>query len=409
MNGLAALTLCLILGVPPKPADETARVYDLADALPVEVEASIKATADQLLNETTAALVVVTVPSLQGRTVDAFATELFNKWGIGRADVNNGMLLLWAPNERDVRIEVGRGLEPLFTDSLCGDILDEQVIPHFKKEEFGAGMKAGAEKIAEILRKYPDAARGKPGSAPLWIRTARTDAVQSIWAAGLLAIPVIGLAWYARKHRSYSKISYLVIWAVTLAIVGVAVFLILRTSNPGRLFKWFGGAAVPLAGATLFNVSRYRRYKPHACPHCGSRQQLLDETADDAKLSEVQKLEEKLGAVDYDVWFCPACLKSDVVKYLGSSEFSDCPKCNAHTLRTIESRTLIPATTMTTGMMQYTKKCMSCQEQTIEKQVIPKISTSSSSGGSGFSSGGGGGGSSFGGGSSGGGGASRSY
>lgn len=408
MNGLAALALCLLIGVPPEPTDKTRRVHDFANALSAENKLQLESLAQAVERDTTAQLAVVTVTSLQGRTVDAFATELFNKWGIGRADVNNGMLLLWAPSERDVRIEVGRGLEPLFTDGLCGDILDEQVIPHFKKNEFNEGIKAGAEKIAEILREYPNAAQGKPGSAPLWIRTARTDAVQSIWAAGLLAIPVIVLGWWAKKHRSYSKISYLVIWLVTLAVVGGAVYLIMRTSSPGRLFKWFGGAAVPLAGATLFNVSRYRRYKPHACPHCGSRQTLLDEKADDEKLTEIQRLEEKLGAVDYDVWYCPACLKSDVVKYLGSSEFSDCPKCKAHTLRTIEQKTLIPATTMNTGLMQYTKKCMSCQEQIVESQVIPKISTSSSSGGSGFSSGGGGG-SSFGGGSSGGGGASRSY
>lgn len=408
MNGLAALTLCLLLGVPPEPLDKTHRVHDLANALPADAKLSLESLAQSLEKETTAQLAIVTVRSLDGKTIDTYATELFNKWGIGRADVNNGMLLLWAPNERDVRIEVGRGLEPLFPDSLCGDILDEQVLPHFKKNEFAEGMKAGAEKIAEILRKYPDAARGKPGSAPLWVRTARTDAMQSIWAAGLLAIPLIGLGWFAKKHRSYSKISFLVIGLVTIAVVGVAVYLILRTPSPVNLFKWFGGAAVPLAGATFFNISRYRRYKPHACPHCGSSQQLLDEQADDEKLSEVQRLEEKLGAVDYDVWFCPACLKSDVVKYLGSSEFADCPKCKAHTLRTIEKKTLIPATTMTTGMMEYTKKCMSCQETIIEKQVIPVISTSSSSGGSSFSSGGGGG-SSFGGGSSGGGGASRSY
>jgi uncharacterized protein len=409
MNGLAALSLCLLIGIPPQPTDDTRRVHDFAVALSPEARMQLESLAQAVERDTSAQLAIVTVKSLDGKTIDEYATELFNKWGIGRADVNNGILLIWAPNERDVRIEVGRGLEPLFTDSLCGDILDEQVIPHFKKDEFDAGIKAGAEKIAEILRKYPDAARGKSGSAPLWVRTARSDAVQSIWAAGLLAIPLIVLGSFAKKHRSYSKISYLVIWAVTLAVVGGAVYLILRTPSPGRLFPWFGGAAVPLAGATLFNVSRYRRYKPHACPHCGSRQTLLDEKADDEKLTEVQRLEEKLGAVDYDVWYCPACLKSDVVKYLGSSEFADCPKCRARTLRTIEQKTLIPATTMNTGLMQFTKKCMSCQETLTDTQVIPKIATSSSSGGSGFSSGGGGGGSSFGGGSSGGGGASRSY
>jgi uncharacterized protein len=410
MSGFAAITLCLLIGIPPAPIDKTQRVHDFADELPADVEKSLETLAQNLERDTTVQFAIVTVKQLDGKEIAVYAKELFNKWGIGRADVNNGILLLHAPKERLVRIHVGLGLEPFITDSVYGDILDEAVIPHFKKDEFAEGIKAGAERIDKLIREHPEAAKGDKGSIPMWIRSKRTDAMQSIWASGLLAIPVIGLGWYAKKQRSYSKLAYLVIWCVILAAVGIALYLIFRAPNPGGLLKWFGGSGAVLGGATLFNVSRYRRYRPHACPHCGSRQELLDEMSDDAKLTEVQKLEEKLGAVDYDVWYCPACLKSDVVKYISSYDFTDCPKCKAHTMRLIDQRTLIPATTLSTGMMQYTRKCASCQNQTVEQQVIPRISTSTSSGGGGFSSsGGGGGGSSFGGGSSGGGGASRSY
>lgn len=412
MNGLAALSLCLLLGALPE-GDPKKRVHDFAKVLPAETKTQLEALSLGVERDTTAQLAIVTVHSLDGKSIDEYATELFNKWGIGRGDVNNGVLLLNAPNEREVRIEVGRGLEPLLTDGVCGDILDEHVLPQFKnnglleEERVPAGLKAGAERIAELLRKYPDAARGVPGSAPKWIRSARTDATQSLWATGLMALPLIGLGIYAKRQRSYSKLTYFVMIAVVLAVVGTAIYLVLRTPRPTDWLWGLGGAGAGLGGAALFNVSRYQRYRPHMCKHCGTRQTLLDETSDDAKLTEVQQLEEKLGAVDYDVWYCPACLKSDTIKYLGDSKFSDCPKCKARTRRLEKQETVYPATTMTNGLMKMSYQCMSCHDESTETKVIPRITTSSS--GSSASGGSGGGGSSFGGGSSGGGGASRSY
>ena len=145
MNGLAALSLCLLLGALPE-GDPKKRVHDFAKVLPAETKTQLEALSLGVERDTTAQLAIVTVHSLDGKSIDEYATELFNKWGIGRADVNNGVLLLNAPNEREVRIEVGRGLEPLLTDGVCGDILDEHVLPQFKnngllerKSEFPPG------------------------------------------------------------------------------------------------------------------------------------------------------------------------------------------------------------------------------------------------------------------------------
>src|SRR3990172_7690478 len=118
----------LVLAV-VQPQDRARRVHDFASILPAAEAQSLESLAQQVERETTAQLAIVTVASLEGMTVEQYAYTLFNSWGIGRRDVNNGVLLLVAPRERRMRIEVGYGLEPLLTDSLCGEIRDASIIP----------------------------------------------------------------------------------------------------------------------------------------------------------------------------------------------------------------------------------------------------------------------------------------
>ena len=172
-----ALALVSVLLAVAPPADPTARVHDLANILHVGQRESLERIAREVEQRTTAQLAIVTVPTLEGRTVEDYGHELFNQWGIGRRDVNNGVLLLVAPQERRMRIEVGYGLEPLLTDSICGEIRDGDIIPHFKKGEYGPGILAGARALAAVLEAHPDAARGVKGSAPYLVRTPRRDSL----------------------------------------------------------------------------------------------------------------------------------------------------------------------------------------------------------------------------------------
>jgi uncharacterized protein len=130
----------------------------------------------------------------------------------------------------------------------------------------------------------------------------------------------------------------------------------------------------------------------------------------------VQRLEEKIGSVDYDVWFCPACLHNDTEPYIKYfSGFSECPECHARTFKHGPQETIRAATTVSAGSARIESRCVACNHKTVENIVLPVIATSTSSGSSGSSWGGGGGGWSggggggFGGGSSGGGGASRGW
>jgi uncharacterized protein len=128
-------------------------------------------------------------------------------------------------------------------------------------------------------------------------------------------------------------------------------------------------------------------------------------------LNEVQQLEEKLGSVDYDVWFCPACLHSVTQEYVNwASDLQPCPACKVRAFREGAQETIRPASTISQGVARVVGTCMSCKKRRERRVVLPVIAAVTSSSSSGFSSGGGGGGGgSFGGGSSGGGGASGSW
>ena len=105
----------------------------------------------ELEQKTGAQVTLVTLPSLQGGEITDFANRLFERWGIGRAGEDNGVLILTSIEERRIWIEVGYGLEPIIPDARAGRILDEAVIPFFREEQFGTGMAAGAASIASII------------------------------------------------------------------------------------------------------------------------------------------------------------------------------------------------------------------------------------------------------------------
>jgi uncharacterized protein len=105
-----------------------------------------------LEKETTAEVVVVTINSLEGTTVEDYASKLFENWGIGKKGKDNGVLFLIAREDRKLRIEVGYGLEAIITDSRAGRIRDNDILPFFKKDEYGAGIIGGVNAIEVLVR-----------------------------------------------------------------------------------------------------------------------------------------------------------------------------------------------------------------------------------------------------------------
>ncbi len=97
--------------------------------------------------------VVVTVTSLDGHDIDDYGLKLANFWGVGRQCYDDGILLIVAPNERKVRIEVGKGLEAALTNAEAKAIVDRDLLPRFKEGDFPSGIFAGSEAIIREINE----------------------------------------------------------------------------------------------------------------------------------------------------------------------------------------------------------------------------------------------------------------
>lgn len=127
------------------------RITDEAELLKPEDREAIETQLKALEQSSTDQVAVVTLNSLQGSTIEEFGLELGRKWGIGQKDKDNGIVLIVAPNERKVRIEVGRKLEPQMTDALSSLIIQNGILPAFRRGDFSGGIRAGVRDINDVL------------------------------------------------------------------------------------------------------------------------------------------------------------------------------------------------------------------------------------------------------------------
>ena len=146
--------------VPPEilPA-LTGRVVDQAGILSPPMEKRLSRLASELEKRTSDQLVIVTLPSLEGRPIEDVGLALGRGWGIGHKDKDNGVLLVVAPNERKVRIEVGYGLERILWDERAAEIIERDLLPQFRQSEFEQGILAGAEAISNLLVSHASTPR----------------------------------------------------------------------------------------------------------------------------------------------------------------------------------------------------------------------------------------------------------
>ena len=135
--GWLAAALLLLFAAPAEAQDFpklTGRVVDSANLLSPADEGELTQKLEALETASTRQLVVVTTPDLQGYDIADYGYRLGRAWKIGQDESNNGTLLIVAPNERKVRIEVGYGLEPILTDALSSVIIQTQILPRFRDE-----------------------------------------------------------------------------------------------------------------------------------------------------------------------------------------------------------------------------------------------------------------------------------
>lgn len=295
-------------------------------------------------------IAVVTVDDVDTGTPKEFATELFNHWGIGDAGSDNGLLVLMVVDRRRLEMETGYGTEVVLTDGWLKSMQGQEMVPHFKTGDYGTGLKNGVRESIERLRQYPD---GIPAGSEMTYTyetgTGGSDG-SSPWLLLLGLLPVLGIG----------------------------------------------------AGVWRWSWKRDR-----TCPECNEMMEMIPEDEDDEKLSKPRQLEERLGSVDYQFWYCTEHEYSRLLRVnKWFSGYSKCRQCNYKTM-TVSTRTVRSATYSSTGLQEIIEDCRNCSHHDVRHRTLPRKTRSSSSSSSGFSGGSSGG--SFGGGSSGGGGAGSSW
>ncbi|AFC23283.1 TPM domain-containing protein [Saprospira grandis] len=153
---ILGLSVCLqAQNFPVRPANyravnDFAEMIDAASAAEIEQEL-------QAFNDTAGVqIALITVQNLNGWSIEQYGQQLAEKWGIGHAETNQGLLLLLAKEERKVRFEVGYGLEERLPDLYCQEVIDQILIPAFKQGQFGEGCLQGLQMVQLQLQGLPN-------------------------------------------------------------------------------------------------------------------------------------------------------------------------------------------------------------------------------------------------------------
>jgi uncharacterized protein len=169
------------------------RVVDEAGILDPATGAALTDKLAALEAKTSDQLVVVTLKSLQGTAIEAFGVELGRNWRIGQKDKNNGVLLIVAPNERKVRIEVGYGLEGELTDAVSRLIIENAIVPRFRANDYAGGITRGVDDIISVLTGDAAEWQQRAAKRPDTVSPAPSTRDDSIWPAIWLALIVMGV------------------------------------------------------------------------------------------------------------------------------------------------------------------------------------------------------------------------
>jgi uncharacterized protein len=420
-----------------------------------------------LEQQTTSQVAVVILYSIGEETDFTFAQDLFEEWKIGKANKDNGLLILFIKDQKKIRLHTGLGLEGVLPDAICKRIEIQKMVPHFKEGNVDQGILAGVEEVNKILTdpKYAEEIRDDTSTnSDISEQAAIYFLLGVIWLA-------VGIIVYFVKRKSgfyhspqtahdvptdKIKVGSWWLWYYILPLT--IIFFLAATTD------WITGLVTSYGYVGLLGLTKYARITkeanawfekkeyhavhhflndlkggmiaraiffpipflfiwmlfkrkitsvrttPRDCSNCGKKCVRLDETTEDEYLPKESQFEEELKSVDYDVWKCNACGETSIEAYISEkTEYSECPKCKTHAFYTASSTTKISATTSHAGVREIVKLCKFCNHRKKTTESIPRIETSSSSSSGSSSSSSGSSGGSFGGGSSGGGGASSSW
>ncbi len=215
----------------------TGRVVDDAHLLSPNTMAQLTQELADYERKTTNQVVVVTLPSLQGQSIEDFGYQLGRHWGIGQKGKDNGVLLVVAPHERKVRIEVGYGLEGTLTDGASSQIVHDAILPDFKAGHIERGIVDGTESILAVLN-------GMPIPQP-WSASSRANVVAS--GSSQSGPPANEIPLTPAQKTLDMVVSFIFI-GVFIAIFVLAFISVLKAPQGSRNAVIFNGPRIGAGG-----------------------------------------------------------------------------------------------------------------------------------------------------------------
>ena len=303
---------------------------------------------------------VVVVNTLDGAQPRAYATELFNAWGLGQAKSNRGVLVLVAVQDRAAELILGAGIDGPDQQDISERIMTETMVPQFRAGRYAMGAFRGAERAAAEILLLPTSVKSAEVNGlnePDVPENATSFAPATSDAASREPEP------QSRPSQDQAT-----------------------TESPSTAKSfWAAVVALPLlalgAGATVWS---WLRRRVRSCGLCHRPMQRLSEADDDQHLSPSERVEESVRSVDYDVWRCTACQHAEKLKHRSwFSSYKDCPACKAKTINCLNN-VVSEATYTTKGVGKITEHCQACQYHSekayvIALRVAPSTNTSNRS------------------------------
>jgi uncharacterized protein len=376
----------------PVPLPES-HVSDLRGLLAADTRAELDRLATKLDDAGRGQLAFVVVDSVDGTDPRKFATDVFNRWGVGDRQRNDGTLFLLARRDRAAEIVLGDGIDNAANRRHAERVMQDAMVPRFRNGDYDQGLVAGA---AQLLQSVYGVDLSRPaelresgigngesaapatlldsGDAPMALGADSSEPVQ----AGSIefrppATPLpISPASRGNDQPAETPTGALAVGMSILAAIAAALMWLMNKLL--RMLWWFTGS----------------RWFTRKCGACGGAMQLLPEHIDDQHLNPSQRTEERIGSVDHRVFQCLRCGKIEqLARRAWFTRYSDCSSCRSRAMSSV-SKTLTPATRYSTGLAEITETCQNCNHVRSERRVLPVLPPPSSSSSSSVSSYGGG-------------------
>ena len=351
--------------VNPNIANRFNYIADPENRMSQAAKESVNRELYQLRLNTDAEVAVAVVPSIGDMDISSFAEKVFTSWGLGKADRDNGLLILIALQQREAFIATGYGVEGIIPDISAKAIIDTAIVPNMKNGDLDAAVSDAVSTVFSALSDPEVAEELKSKHKDAWEES--YESLNSETLIGFIVIVALGMFF------------------VSIGLFFNDTFLYRKKDRIAKAQNWhkhkstylllaFGSLGLGFLTYLLAERKRKKsREEPMECPCCHEKMHKLSEEEDNSMLTPSQDFEERLNTVDYDVWVCPRC--GSIEKYpfkINQKKYSECPSCHTVAMYMMHDHTITPATTYRQGIGERVYECLYCKNRKKEQYTIPR-------------------------------------